>query len=173
MPAVSTPLESAVADYLRAVTLERGASPHTVRAYRADLASLVDHLVARGAEPDPALLDLEVLRDWAWAQRDAGLASSTLARRASTVRGFTAWLARTGRAAADAGARLRAPRPDRSLPRVLTRAQVDELLARLADHASGGDPAALRDVAVIELLYASALRVSELVGLDRGDIDHE
>ncbi len=173
MPAVSTPLESAVADYLRAVTLERGASPHTVRAYRADLASLVDHLVARGAEPDPALLDLEVLRDWAWAQRDAGLASSTLARRASTVRGFTAWLARTGRAAADAGARLRAPRPDRSLPRVLTRAQVDELLAQLADHASGGDPAALRDVAVIELLYASALRVSELVGLDRGDIDHE
>lgn len=171
MSAAPTPLESAIADYVRAVELERGASAHTIRAYRADLGSLARHLDMRGAEPDPALLDLEVLRDWAWAQRDAGLATATLARRASTVRGFTAWLARTGRAPADAGARLRAPRPDRSLPRVLTRSQVDELLDQLTARAAGHDPIALRDVAIVELLYASALRVSELVGLDQAHVD--
>jgi integrase/recombinase XerC len=169
--AAPTDLSEAIDAYLRAVALERGASPHTLRAYAADLRTLAEFVADSGAEPDPSLLDLEILREWAWRQRDAGLATATLARRTSTVRGFTAWLARTGRAAADPGVRLRAPRPDRSLPRVLTRTQVDELLAGLADRASTDDPGALRDLAVVELLYASALRVSELVGLDRDAVD--
>lgn len=173
MSVTRTPLEDTIAAYLRSVALERGASDHTVRAYGADLRSLADFVTQRGAEPDPALLDLELLREWAWSQRDAGLAAATLARRASSVRGFTAWLARTGRAPADAGARLKAPRADRALPRVLTRAQVDHLLSSLAAHAEGGDPVALRDLAIVELLYASALRVSELVGLSLGDVDAE
>ena len=167
----ASPLSEAVDDYLRSVSLERGASAHTVRAYRGDLETLVAFVVDRGAEPDPALLDLELLREWAWQQNAAGLAASTLARRTSTVRGFTAWLARTGRTAADAGARLRAPRADRHLPRVLTRAQIDGVLDGLEERAGSGDPLILRDRAIIELLYASALRVSELVGLDLGDVD--
>lgn len=171
MHAATTELSEAIDAYLRAVALERGASPHTLRAYAADLRTLAEFVEESGAEADPALLDLELLREWAWHQRDAGLATATLARRTSTVRGFTAWLARTGRAAADAGVRLRAPRPDRSLPRVLTRTQVDELLAGLADRAATDDPNALRDLAVVEVLYASALRVSELVGLDLDSID--
>lgn len=164
-------LSEASTAYLRSLELERGVSPHTLRAYAGDLASLTAFVGERGAEPDPALLDLELLREWVWSLTEAGLAPASLARRVSTARGFTAWLARTGRAPADAGARLRAPRPDRHLPRVLSRAQVDALLQGLADRAETGDPGSQRDLAVIELLYASALRVSELVGLDQGDID--
>ncbi|MGY6498844.1 MAG: tyrosine recombinase XerC [Microcella sp.] len=169
--AAPSELSEAIDAYLRSVALERGASAHTLRAYAADLRTLESFVAERGAEPDPALIDLELLREWAWHQRDAGLATATLARRTSTVRGFTAWLARTGRTAADPGVRLRAPRPDRSLPRVLTRTQVDEVLDDLAARAASDDPGALRDLAVIELLYASALRVSELVGLDLDFVD--
>lgn len=169
-PSDST-LSEASAAYLRSLDLERGVSGHTLRAYAADLESLRSFVDQRGAEPDPGLLDLELLREWVWSLSDAGLAPASLARRVSTVRGFTAWLTRTGRAPADAGARLRAPRPDRHLPRVLSRSQVDALLAGLTDRAASGDPTALRDLAVVELLYASALRVSELVGLDLGDVD--
>jgi integrase/recombinase XerC len=78
----------------------------------------------------------------------------------------------SGVAAADAGARLKAPRPDQHLPRVLTRAQVYDILAGLAARAASGDPVAVRDLAIVELLYASAIRVSELVGLGTADIDH-
>lgn len=167
----TTALREAIALYLRAVELERGASAHTVRAYAGDLETFAAFVEQRGAEPDPALIDLELLREWVWSQSDTGLAASSLARRASTMRGFTAWLARTGRAHADAAIRLRAPRPDRHLPRVLSRSQVDALLDDLAARAASRDPQALRDLAMIELLYASALRVSELVGLDLGDVD--
>jgi len=168
-----TRLDDAIVAYLRAVELERGASPHTVRAYRGDVSTLVEFLALRGAEPDPSLLDLELLREWVWAQNEAGLGAATLARRTSTLRGFTGWLARTGRAPADAGARLRAPRPSRHLPRVLSRAQIEEIFVQLVARASGDNPVALRDLAIVELLYASALRVSELVGLRLGDIDDE
>lgn len=167
----TTALREAIALYVRAVELERGASSHTVRAYAGDLSTFADYVDARGAEPDPALIDLELLREWVWSQNDSGLSASSLARRTSTMRGFTAWLARTGRAPGDAGVRLRAPRPDRHLPRVLSRHQVDALLDGLIARAATFDPPALRDLAMIELLYASALRVSELVGLDLGDVD--
>jgi len=169
----TTALREAIALYLRAVELERGASSHTVRAYAGDLATFAEFVEACGAEPDPALIDLELLREWVWSLNDAGLAASSLARRTSTMRGFTAWLVRTGRAPGDAGVRLRAPRPDRHLPRVLSRSQVDALLDGLIDHAAPHNPQALRDLAMIELLYASAVRVSELVGLDLGDVDAE
>lgn len=73
----------------------------------------------------------------------------------------------------DAAARLRAPKPDKTLPRVISRAQMDGILRALADRAADGDAQALRDVAVVELLYASGIRVSELVGLDVDDVDLE
>jgi integrase/recombinase XerC len=171
MHEMPTALRDAIALYVRAVEHENGASPHTVRAYAGDLETFATFVDARGAEPDPMLIDLELLREWVWSQNDAGLAASSLARRTSTVRGFTSWLARTGRASADAGARLRAPRPDRRLPRVLSRPQVDALLDGLVTRAATNDSVALRDLAIIELLYASAVRVGELVGLDVDDVD--
>ncbi len=111
------------------------------------------------------------LREWLWRGSGAGLAASTLGRRSASARSFTAWLAKSGITATDAGARLRAPKSAQHLPRVLTRPQIDGILADLAARADTGDPVAVRDLAIIELLYASALRVSELAGLRVGDID--
>ncbi|MFT4028674.1 MAG: tyrosine recombinase XerC [Protaetiibacter sp.] len=163
-------LRAAVETYLAELTLERGYSRHTVRAYGADLADLVGFAEALG-QPDAASLDLETLRDWVWRGSQAGLANSTLGRRVSSARSFTAWLTRQGAVSADPGIRLRTPRAGRRLPRVLSRAQMDAMLDGLHHRAADGDPVAVRDVAIIELLYASALRVSELVGLDLDSLD--
>jgi integrase/recombinase XerC len=158
--------------YARHLELDRGFSAHTVRGYRADLADLAGFAESTGVY-DTGGLDLELLRGWLWRGSTAGLAKSTLARRSAAARGFTKWLATTGTADADSGLRLKAPRPDRHLPRVLTRHQVDGLLDDLAARAATDEPNAVRDLAVIELLYASALRVSELVGARVADLDRE
>jgi integrase/recombinase XerC len=163
-------LERAVSDFAIYLSAERGFSLHTVRSYTADLADLERFTNIRGIQTTDRL-DLEILRDWLWDGSKAGLAKSTLARRSAAVRSFSSWLARTGAAPADVGTRLRAPKADHHLPRVLTRAQIDGLLNGLTERASGGDAIAARDLAIVELLYASALRVSEIVGLDLGDID--
>lgn len=165
-------LRAAIDGYARHLELDRGFSAHTVRAYRTDLADLAGFAEASGLD-DTAGLDLELLRGWLWRGSSAGLAKSTLARRSAAARGFTRWLTTTGTADADAGHRLKAPRPDRHLPRVLTRPQVDDLLDGLAARAASTDPGAVRDLAVVELLYASALRVSELVGARLADLDRE
>jgi len=163
-------LRAAVEQYLAALTHERGYSQHTVRAYRTDLADLVGFAEALG-ETDASSLDLETLRDWVWRGSQAGLAASTLGRRVSSARSFTSWITSQGITSVDPGLRLRTPRAGRRLPRVLTRTQMDAILDELHEAAGEGDPAALRDVAIIELLYASAVRVSELVGLDVDDVD--
>jgi integrase/recombinase XerC len=165
-------LRAAIDGYARHLELDRGFSAHTVRGYRTDLLDLAGFAEAAGAE-DTAAVDLELLRGWLWRGSTAGLAKSTLARRSAAARGFTKWLATTGVAEADPGHRLKAPRPERHLPRVLTRSQVDGLLDDLAARAATGDPVAVRDHAVVELLYASALRVSELVGARLADLDRE
>jgi integrase/recombinase XerC len=157
----------AFAEYLAA---ERGFSVHTVRSYRSDLVQLIDFAKARGADKLDDL-DLELLRDWLWRASQDGLAKSTLARRAAAARSLTAWLARSNETNGDAATRLKAPRSEHHLPRVLTRAQMGEILSRVSIRAETGDPVALRDLAIIELLYASALRVSELTGLALGDVD--
>ena len=163
-------LDRVLADFTLYLGAERGFSEHTVRSYRSDLADLLRFADEAGATTS-ADIDLELLRGWLWRGSTAGLAKSTLARRSATARALTSWLARTGDTPTDAAARLRAPRPDRHLPRVLTRDQMDALLAGLAARAATGDPLARRDLAMVELLYASALRVSELAGLDVRDVD--
>ncbi|MDR5699934.1 tyrosine recombinase XerC [Agromyces aerolatus] len=187
MGAVSAPpLSVAVEDYLDHVRAERGYSPNTVAGYRSDLADLERFLRARASEAEIrrdahasggdaaaelSQLELSALRDWLWAATEQGLARATIARRAASVRGFCAWAARRGLLQADPAARLRAPRSQRTLPRVLTQEAVGDLLGRLGARAELGEPIAARDAAIIELLYASGLRVSELVGLDIGSID--
>ncbi|PJJ71782.1 integrase/recombinase XerC [Diaminobutyricimonas aerilata] len=163
-------LDETVATYLAHLDDERGLSEHTARAYGNDLADLVAFARTRGVD-SPGDLDLELLRDWLWETAQAGRAKATLARRATAARSFTAWSARTGRIPHDVGARLKSPTPDRHLPRVLTRHDMDGLLESLAARAAGDDPVALRDLAIVELLYASALRVSELVGVDLQNLD--
>ena len=163
-------LERVVDEFARYLSAERGFSANTVRSYRSDLGQLMAFAAETGVETVEGI-DLEVLRGWLWASSTAGLAKSTLARRAAAARALGVWLARTGEAPVDAAARLRSPRPDSHLPRVLTRQQIDGILDGLAARAVGGEAAAIRDLAVVELLYASALRVGEVTGLDHRDVD--
>jgi integrase/recombinase XerC len=150
----------------------RGLSEHTIRSYRSDLADLTTFAVARlGREPEHADLDLDLLREWLYRGTRAGLARTTLARRSASVRAFTRWLEETGRTPIDGGVRLRAPKAESRLPRVLTEPQIEGILRSLAVHADTDDDGARRDLAVVELLYGSGLRVSELVGADVGDVD--
>jgi integrase/recombinase XerC len=171
-------LRGAVEAFTGHLTTDRGFSEHTVRAYRGDLGALAEFVEERAAAASDAPdavdvreLDLETLRDWLWQGSGAGLAKSTLARRSAAVRGFTRWLVTTGETSTDAAARLKAPRPDQHLPRVLTRGQMSTIFDGLASRALAGDPVALRDHAIVELLYASAMRVSELTGLRIPDVD--
>ncbi|MGO2771865.1 MAG: tyrosine recombinase XerC [Brachybacterium tyrofermentans] len=173
------------AEHLR---LERGRSEHTVRAYHREAAGLLEHL--RGVERiDLVELDVAALRSWLAARSETGAGASTLARSAAAARTFTTWLAATGRIPHDVGGRLRAPRRGRHLPTVLSGQQAASLLDGAEEGSAGpGEPRSgagagavedplqqavlLRDAAVLELLYSSGLRVSELVALDRRGIDH-
>lgn len=163
-------IAEARAEYDRHLRLERGYSVHTARAYASDLADLEAFAGGRAVD-EVAGLDLELYRDWLWAASQRELAKATLARRAATAKNFSAWLRRSGWIDVDPAVRLRAPKPDRMLPRVLSGDSVAVVLDELQSRAVDGDAVALRDLAVVELLYASALRVSELVGIDLADID--
>ncbi|MFI5609235.1 tyrosine recombinase XerC [Amycolatopsis sp. NPDC051903] len=165
-----------VADYERHLSLERGLSPHTVRAYVGDVVSLLAFLTeAEDDGPARALADLDVglLRAWLAGQRSGGAGRTTLARRAAAARTFTAWAHRQGVLKADPGGRLAAPRAHRTLPGVLRAEQAGELMQAAAAGAEQRDPVALRDRAVVELLYATGIRVSELCGLDVGVVDFD
>jgi len=160
-------LAAAVDDYERHLRLELNRSPHTVRAYVGDVVGLLDHLAhLNGA--DVADLDLRVLRGWLAILRDRGAARTTLARRAAALRTFTAWARRTGRADTDAGALLASPRAHRILPPVLDAAEAERAVTPDTDPST---PLERRDRLILELLYASGIRVSELVGLDVDDVD--
>ncbi len=168
--------DEALREFGRFLTAERGFSPHTVRAYLSDLRNLAAHAIDAG-HPDPAQLDLPLLRSWLAAFSTAGHARSTMARRSASAKAFTRWLARTGRAAADPGLRLQSPKRGRPLPAVLradqASAAMDTAAARaVAPHDEPADTAlAQRDRAMLELLYATGIRVGELCALDVDDLD--
>ena len=160
-------LGAVVDRFERHLTLERGLSPHSVRAYVGDVVGLLDHL-ARMGRADLAGLDVRVLRSWLARLRSTGAARTTLARRAAAARTFTAYAARTGLLDGDPGARLESPKPHRVLPPVL---QAGEAAALVESAAAGDGPVGLRDRAALELLYGTGIRVGELVGLDVDDVD--
>jgi integrase/recombinase XerC len=114
-----------------------------------------------------------MLRSWLANQQVTGRSRTTLARRATAARVFTAWLTRTGRADADHGASLASPKARRTLPPVLRADEAAELVGRAAREADDGSPVGLRDAAMLELLYATGIRVGELVALDVDDVDRE
>lgn len=171
-PTLPEALAAVLADYERHLTAERDLTPHTVRAYVGDLMSLLDH-ASRLGHTDVAGLDLRMLRSWLAKQQSLGAARSTVARRATAARVFTAWLARTGRASVDVGAALGSPKKHKTLPPVLRADEAAGLIRAAAQLADDGSPLGLRDVAMLELLYATGIRVGELVGLDIDDLDSQ
>jgi integrase/recombinase XerC len=198
-------LEALLRAFGRHLSAERGLSPHTVRAYVKDAESLLGHVAMCGIE-DVAEIDVSVIRAWLARQHAAGLARTSIARRAASARALTAFAHERGLLATDPGALIGTLKTRRQLPEVLG---VDEVVAVLGDgggtgsdadgrhrrrgwwarepgdgHArakTGAEPSetaakaaaaiGLRDTAIMELLYATGIRVSELCGLDIDDID--
>lgn len=172
-------LGAALAAFRRHLDAERALSRHTVRAYHGDIQALLDYAWASAGIDEPAGLDLNTLRGWLASQHQAGAARATLARRGAAARAFTSFAHRQGWLAADPGPQLGTPKAHRVLPQVLRREEMNSVLAdcedrALRDFAAGQRAAAavaMRDAAVLELLYASAIRVSELCELDAGGLD--
>ena len=164
-------MEAVLEEFDEYLALQRGRSAHTRRAYVGDLRSLFAFLSERAPGAGLQALSLPLLRSWLAAAAGTGAARTTLARRTSAVKAFTAWALRRGLLTDDPAARLQTPKPRRTLPSVLRQ---DQALAAMAAAESGsqqGDPLALRDRLIVELLYATGIRVSELCGLDLDDVD--
>ena len=159
-----------VAAFARHLGAVRGQSEHTQRAYLADLRNLMAFERDRGIS-DLAEVKLSDLRSWLAHQAENGAARSTIARRAASARAFLRWATRTGVIAADPSLRLVAPHRLKTLPGVLKQEEVTALLEVAAVAADDEDALHVRDRAMLELLYATGIRVGELVGLDIDDVD--
>ncbi len=162
-------VRSAFERYLEA---ERNLSVHTIRAYLGDLDSFFEHL-ERLDVTDFATLELAHIRSWLANQQVKGGARTTLSRRATSIRLFTKWATKKGYLVKDVGVTLATPKGARTLPEVLTVADaslaMDAMAARVGEEEG---PMSKRDAAMLEILYASGARVSELCGLDLEDIDY-
>jgi integrase/recombinase XerC len=163
--------EAVLEEYAEHLALERGRSEHTRRAYLADLRSLFSFLDERAPGAGLDALSLPMLRAWLAAQATSGAARTTVARRTSAAKTFTSWATRRGLLPADPAARLQVPRTRRTLPAVLRQDQALAAMDAADLGAEQGDPLALRDRLIVEMLYATGIRVSELCGLDIDDVD--
>jgi len=162
--------DPAIDGFLESLRVERGASPHTIRSYRADLASFVAFLGESKADPSELLSAspkrLRAYSAWLSAQ---GYSSGTIARRLASLRSFYRFHRTRGAVDTDPTAALRNPKQPKRLPKAL---RVDEI-ERLLESIPQAKPLDLRDRALLETLYGGGLRVSELVGLDLDDLDEE
>jgi len=162
-------MEEAVSEYLRHLALEKNASPHTVKSYREDLTQALEFFRTRlgDAATDPSRLTTRVLRAYLSWLHEQDYARSTIARRVAAVRSWCRFLCRQGVLEGNPAQGLRGPRQEKKLPHFLTR---DDLL-RLLEAPPADTPLGLRDRALLEVLYSAGVRVSELTGLDLGDVD--
>jgi integrase/recombinase XerC len=170
---VSENFEKLIAAFTRHLEVERSLSVHTIRAYLGDLESLLNHLETIGVT-DISQLELVHLRSWLANQQVKGGARTTLSRRAVSVRLFTKWAVKNKYLAKDVAATLATPKGHRTLPEVLDVADAKTAMDSLATRAAEEEtPISLRDVAIVELLYATGARVAELCGLELSDIDYD
>ena len=157
------------ADYLTSL---KGYSKNTVKSYLVDTLDLIDFLETEKVT-DIRDVDLALLRQWLWSvsQRDA--ANSTLARKSAAIRSFTAWCLTNGVISADPGQRLKSPKAQRHLPKVVAEGTLNEIFDSLKTLSETNDPVAVRNHLVFEMLYATGCRVSEICGLDVLSVDLE
>jgi integrase/recombinase XerD len=164
--AAPAPRDRAIAEFVDYVRFERGLSPNTVAAYGHDLDALAAFVAGRGRSASTAATaDVDAYFDGAGGDGRP----TSVARRMAAVRGLYRFLMREERLAADPAAHLRSPRRGRPLPKVLSVAEVESILAQVRAAGAAGQ----RDLAMIELLYGCGLRASELVGLRETDVDPE
>lgn len=157
---------AALEAFRRHLASERGLAAHTVAAYTLDIAGMLDHAGRLGlASLDE--IDASALRSWLARMHTSGYARATLARRSSAARVFFAFAVRRGLSTHDPAGRLASPKTERRLPRVLSQAEA----AALVELPPGDEPVGLRDRALLELLYATGIRVGELCALDVDDLD--
>ncbi|MGB4706087.1 MAG: tyrosine recombinase XerC [Aquiluna sp.] len=145
----------------------RGVAENTLKAYASDIADLIGFL-----SDTKQVIDLESIRSWLYRVLEAGASKATLARKTSSIKGFTAWLFENKDLESDPGIRLRSPKLDRPLPKVATESALAEVFERLKASATEDSPVGIMTLCVMELLYATGMRVSELAGIDLQDIDH-
>ena len=159
--------------YRRHLLDERNLSDNSIRAYLADVESLISHINQLGISEFKEL-QLSHIRSWLANLQSKGAARSSITRRVVSIRAFTYWAAKNGWITGDIGRDLVAPKPERHLPEVLdidsARLALEALERRVAEESTAS---AIRDLAIVEVLYASGIRVSELTGLNLHDLDHE
>lgn len=169
-----------LSEYIQYLAINRGLSAHSQSAYATDLRELLEFLAAdqegySSAQLRADLADPTKVRSWLGQMSRRGYSRATLSRRIASFRTFSSWALSNGVLDNDAGARLKAPRPDNALPTVLSETEAAQLLdtaRRLSRDETGATRAVgLRDWAVLEMLYATGIRVSELTGLTIPDID--
>lgn len=160
-------MDGLLSRYLHSLRGERTLSPYTLRNYEVDLRGLFAFLEDRQVEPEA--LTRQVFREYLSGLVDDGVSPGSIQRKVSAARGFYRWLEAEGAVASNPLANVRAPRKPRRLPSFLTLQEVEALISC----PQGTRPQALRDRAILELLYATGLRVSEIVSLDLQDIDLE
>ena len=167
----SLPIE--ISEYLVALAKERDLSPHTVSAYRRDLREFCRYLAGiKGTEGwEWNALGRSDIRGFMAHNTRRGLAKRSIARALSAVRSFFGWMHRDERVDGNPARAVGSPRLPRTLPAYLDRQQADTLLQHAATRAQSGDFGDVRNFAMLELFYSSGLRLSELRGVDLGDLD--
>jgi integrase/recombinase XerC len=164
-------MRTAIARFLQFLAVERNTSAYTVKSYREDLSALVDYLTEAhgGRLPSPGDVTVSDLRGYVAALHESGYAKTSIARHLASLRGFFRFGQREGWAETNPAKPLRNPRKGRTLPHFLSA----EDLGRLFDAPPSDEPMGLRDRAILETMYSAGLRVSEVVGLDEGDLDFD
>jgi len=160
-------LQEEITHFTEYLQREQQASVHTVAGYQADIARFIEYAEAQGIEAEVfSAATPTVVRSYLAHMKGLGLARSTIARRIAGLRAFARFLLEEGQLAAVAFGDVRTPKRERRLPRFLQVADMERLLTQ-----PGDDPLGMRDRALLELLYAAGLRVSEIVALAVGDVD--
>ena len=164
-------MRTAIARFLQYLNVERNASAYTIKSYREDLTALADYLTEAcgGNCPRPEAITVLELRGYVAAMHEAGYAKTSIARRLASLRSFFKFGQREGWTKTNPAKPLRNPRKGRSLPHFLSAEDIGRLLSAPPANTAMG----LRDRAILETMYSAGLRVSETVGLDRGDLDFE